>query len=387
MAQIGWYPFEMCVLPLFWPITWNNILHISDHLRYLPRTPVRFTDMTQLSNPFGVQRSVRGPWRRYVDQFAEHRPALHAYCRRLTGNVWDGEDLVQDTLVRVFSLLGKTDAQLENPKSYLIRTAANLWIDRVRRSVREQAAMVLEQAEPTSVPPHEASDVRWAAQQLFQILHPQERAAILMKDVFELSLEEIAAMLHTTVGAVKSALGRGRGRLDGRKPPAGFDAPPKEIVEQFMRALRDKDMKAMKALCSETLCCELVGGIETDSFDKARTIFEHAHMVMPKMGFGDHPSWKVAEYESEPVVLGFRTLDGVEGLNEIHRLEVSDGRIMRVRTYCFCPETLTVVAEALGCPALRRPYRSPSIGDFIIAMLGLRRFRMPRLDTHDKRTN
>src|SRR5262245_33185158 len=99
--------------------------------------------MAQSSNPFGIQRSVRGPWRRYIDGLEEHRPALHAYCRRLTGNVWDGADLVQDTLVRVFSLLGKTDARLENPQAYLIRTASNLWIDRVRRSVREQAAMML----------------------------------------------------------------------------------------------------------------------------------------------------------------------------------------------------------------------------------------------------
>src|SRR5262249_29481514 len=98
------------------------------------------------ANPFGVQRSVRGPWRRYLDGLTELRPALHAYCRKLTGNVWDGEDLVQDTLVRVFSLLGKTDAKLENPRAYLIRTATNLWIDRVRRSAREHAALVLEEA-------------------------------------------------------------------------------------------------------------------------------------------------------------------------------------------------------------------------------------------------
>ena len=329
--------------------------------------------MTRSAQAFGVQRAVRRPWRRYVDRLSEHRPALHAYCVRLTGNVWDGEDLVQDTLARVFSLLGKTDTTLENPKAYLIRTAANLWIDRMRRSAREQAALVLEQAEPTSAPPHEAADGRTAATTLFQRLHPQERAAIVMKDVLDLSLEETAAMLHTSVGAVKSALVRARGRLEGRKPPAGFDAPPRAIVERFMRALSEKDMAAMKALCAEHVSAELVGGVELDTFEKTRTFFEHAHMVMPRLGFGSNPWWKVEEYEMEPLVLGFRTLDGVEGLNEIHRIEAFDERIVRVRTYCFCPETLAVVADALGCRALPRPYRSPSIGDFIAAMLGVRR--------------
>jgi RNA polymerase sigma-70 factor (ECF subfamily) len=323
---------------------------------------------------FNVQRSVRGPWRRYIDGVAEHRPALHAYCRRLTGNVWDAEDLVQDTLIRVFSLLGKTDAQLEHPKAYLIRTAANLWIDRVRRSAREHAAMVLEQSEPAFNAPHDISDAQSATGQLFQSLHPQERAAIVMKEVFDLSLEETAEMIGTTVGAVKSALSRARGRLEGRKPPAGFDAPPKAIVEQFMRALQGKDMETLKRLCAANVSTELVGGVELNSFAKARKVFEHAHMVMPKLGFGERPRWEVADYNEEPVVLGFRILNGVEGLNEVHRLEVSDGLITRVRTYCFCPETIAVVAEALGRASLPRPYRSPSIGDFILALLSLRQF-------------
>jgi RNA polymerase sigma-70 factor (ECF subfamily) len=329
--------------------------------------------MKRSANPFGVQHSVRGPWRRYIDGIAEHRPALHAYCRRLTGNVWDGEDLVQDTLVRVFSLLGKTDARLENPKAYLIRTAANLWIDRIRRSAREQAAMVLEQTTSHAGTPADAPDAAPAAEQLFQVLHPQERAAILMKEVFELSLEETAAILSTTVGAVKSALSRARGRLDGRKPPASFDVPPPAIVEQFMRALRDRDMNAMKALCAAEMTGELVGGVELNSFGKARKVFENAHMVMPKLGFGEKPWWKVAEYDGETIVLGFRTLGGVEGLNEVHRLEVSDGMITRVRTYCFCPETLAVVAEAFGCVSLARRYRSPSVGEFILATVGIGR--------------
>lgn len=234
--------------------------------------------------------------------------------------------------------------------------------------------MVLEQVEPASAPPHEPSDLGPATQQLFQTLHPQERAAILMKDVFDLSLEETATMLSTTVGAVKSALSRARGRLDGREPPAGLDVPPKAVLEQFMRALTDKDMSALKTLCADQVSAELVGGIEMNSFDKARTFFRHAHMVMPKLGFGERPWWKVIEYDGEPMLAGFRTLHGVEGLNEIHRVEVADGRIVRLRIYCFCPETLAAVAETLGCSALPRPYRSPSVKDFLLATLGLRRF-------------
>src|SRR5215467_6709826 len=130
--------------------------------------------MPRSLDAFAVQRAIRGPWRRYLDRLTEFRPALHAYCRQLTGNVWDGEDLVQDTLLRVFSMLGKTDTKLDNPKAYLIRTATNLWIDRVRRSAREQVTLALGQVEPTSTPLRESTDGRDAAATLFQTLHPQE---------------------------------------------------------------------------------------------------------------------------------------------------------------------------------------------------------------------
>ena len=326
---------------------------------------------------FANQATVRGPWRRYLDSLAQYRPHLHRYCRRLTGNVWDGEDLMQDTLVRVFSMLGKTDANLENPRAYLIRTATNLWIDRMRRSAREHAILALDAPEQ-STPPDTTAEQRDAARTLFQSLYPQERAAILMKDVFDLSLEETAAMLHTSVGAVKSALTRARGRLESKRPPANFDAPPPEIVDRFMRALAEKDMETMRALCSDDLTVELVGGAQGDGWEQNRNFFAHAHMTMPALGFGLNPNWRTIDYDGERIVLGFRTLDGIEGLNEVHRLEVrEDGsgraRIQRDRCYCFCPETVAEVARETGVPPLWRPHRSPSWGDVAGALAGLKR--------------
>jgi hypothetical protein len=48
-------------------------------------------------------------------------------------------------------------------------------------------------------------------------------------------------------------------------------------------------------------------------------------MVMPALGFGRNPWWKVDEYLDEPIVLGFRTLNGLEGLNEVHRRPARSG--------------------------------------------------------------
>jgi RNA polymerase sigma-70 factor (ECF subfamily) len=315
--------------------------------------------MTDSGDAFSVQGQVRRPWRDFLDRLAPLRPDLHRYCTRLAGNVWDGEDLVQDALLRVFGQLGRLDADLVDPRAYLIRTATHLWIDRLRRRERERALPLEEAAALPS--PAQAAEVRGAMGTLLQQLAPRERAAVLLKDVFDLSLEETASVLQTSVGAVKAALHRGRGRLENadRDAPAGGPMPAPEIVDRFVKAMSGKDLDALRALCSPDVSIELVGGAEFDGFERGKMFFEHAHFVMPQLGFGAHPRWESAVYEGEPVALGYRTLDGFEGLNEVHRLHVVDGAVVRVRCYCFCPDTLNLVAEHLGIRAVRRPYRSP----------------------------
>jgi len=323
--------------------------------------------MTDLNKAFSVQRRVRGPWRKYLDALDPFRADLHRYCTQLTGNIWDGEDLAQDALIKVFSHLGKIDASLDNPRAYLIRTATNLWIDRVRRSVRERALLELERVETTghSGDQSQTLEVREAGQALMQGLHPQERAAIVLKEVLDYSLEESAEVLKTTVGAVKSALHRGRARLNESKPKAQFVIPPREMVEQFLTALASKDLETLEAICAADLSLELVGGAESNSFEQAKTFFSHAHSEMPILGFGRNPNWELIDFEGEPMVVGYRTLHGIEGVNEVHRIEVLDEKIVRVRTYCFCPEVLSAIARQLDKPLINRPitHRSPSLAD------------------------
>jgi hypothetical protein len=88
-------------------------------------------------------------------------------------------------------------------------------------------------------------------------------------------------------------------------------------------------------------------------------------MEMPAMGFGRKLRWELIEFEGEWMVLGYCTLNGSEAVNEIHRLVENEGIVTRVRSYCFCPETLGVVAEQLGRALVRRPitHRSPSMAD------------------------
>jgi len=322
------------------------------------------------SNPaFAVQSDVRGPWRRYLDALAPLRPSLHRYCCRLTGNVWDGEDLMQDALLRVFGLLGKIDADLEHPKAYFIRTATHLWIDEQRRLARHrewEASVGDAKDERSDAEQH--LELRQAASALLARLPPRERAAVLMREVLDLSAKDSAALLQMTEGAVKSALHRGRERLQAeRADDDPRPVPSPALVDRFLHALSTRDMATMQAICSSDVSVELVGGARTDSFEQSKTFFEHAHMVFPPeyaelarlMVMGTDPHWRACDYRGERIVLGFRTFDGVDGLNEIHRIDELDGKIVGVRCYCFAPDTLAAVAEEIGVPAHRKPYRSP----------------------------
>jgi RNA polymerase sigma-70 factor (ECF subfamily) len=313
--------------------------------------------------PFAVQGDVRGPWRRFIDELAPLRPDLFRYCCGLTGNVWDGEDLAQDTLLRVFGHLGKINADLREPRAYLIRSATHLWIDRVRRAGLERR-----HAEASAPPgeavarddPAQGVAVREAASHLFLHLSPQERAAVLLKDVLDFSLEETAAMLKTTVGAIKAALHGGRTRLKAAKdtPRTGFTVP-REVVDRFVAAIAAKDFDAIRALCLADVTVDMVGGACFETYEAGKVTIEHAHMVIPALGMGEAPRWEVSDYGGEPIAIGIRTLNGLEGLNEVWRFEMGEGGVARLRLYCFTPNLIEAVAKDLGIPALRRPYRSP----------------------------
>ena len=321
--------------------------------------------MGELEVPDALRDELRGAWHRYIDLLAPLRPALHGYCRRLTGNLWDAEDLVQDTLLRAFGTLGSIHHQIRNPRAYLLRTATHLWIDTVRRRGTEAAVLAREAAPAASNAPP-AGAVRDAGATLLQWLAPQERAAVVLKDAFEMSLEEIAEVLATTPGAVKAALHRGRTRLreledaTSRRP-----VPSTALVDRFVAAFNASNLSELVALMLGDGSVENVGcGVEFGPD------FERPDGWFHKAVYG-HPEWPAEfQYESrrveralfqeEPLVLGLVTRRGREALEQVLRLEEREGRIVRLRGYAFCPETMREVGAELGLRVRTGLYRYPT---------------------------
>lgn len=98
--------------------------------------------------PSEIHHDTQAAWHRFIDFTAPFRPQLFLYCRRLTGNVWDAEDLVQETLLHSFGVLGRVFNPIVNPRGYLVRVATNLRIDAVRHRIAGERAAELIGAPP-----------------------------------------------------------------------------------------------------------------------------------------------------------------------------------------------------------------------------------------------
>ncbi len=175
-------------------------------------------DLNQQAEPSGP---VEARYLSFLETISSLRPSLHRYCARMTGSVMDGEDVVQEALFEAYRKLDKFDKS-RPLKPWLFRIAHNRCIDFLRqRGVRDEAATAAA-AVPDVASPHDPAllGIGKAVEHLVAVLPPKERASILLKDVFDYSLEEIADLTDSTVGAVKAALNRARTKLAETSPPA-----------------------------------------------------------------------------------------------------------------------------------------------------------------------
>lgn len=295
-----------------------------------------------------IRGTTQASWNQFLAAVDPLRPDLCRFCRKLTGNVWDAEDLIQDTLEQAFARLASLNHDIDSPRAYVLRVASNLWISRLRRE--QVHARAVEQMRHEDVPsqpqPSEGVAVRTAAERVLAQLAPQEQAAVLLKEVFELSLDEIAGVLGTSLGAVKAALHRGRARLrntDDTTPPR--NAVSRVVLERFVQCFNARDRDGMLALLLDSAGVRMPGvdyEIGRDAFTR-----EPGWLYF---NLQSGARWEVAELDGEPVVLHLPK-DGEPDVGSVMRFETADDRIGSIRVYAFCPDAVREVAAALDRPA------------------------------------
>jgi RNA polymerase sigma-70 factor (ECF subfamily) len=311
--------------------------------------------------------SARAATLQFRRRFEALRPELYRFCRNLTRSPWDAEDLVQDTLARTFAMLASQYGQeIEHPRTWMFRVASNLWIDRVRRA-REVLGLPLDELAGGAA--HDPRAAREAAGTLIAKLAPQERVAVVLKDAFDLSLDEVAAMLGTTTNAVKAALHRGRGKLGASDPEWQASEPARvpraAALDAFCAAFNAGDLTAVTAVLLETALVELPGvaidlGVAASCRPESGILY---HSLLTPLSTGVAPRFledylptppraELRRHRDEDIALLWYAHTTGEAVRCIVRFTVdaSVGAIVHLREYYYSPDSLAELCEELAVP-------------------------------------
>ena len=222
-----------------------------------------------------------------------HRGELHAHCYRMLGSVHDAEDALQDALLRAWRGLPRFEGR-SSVRSWLYTIATNASLDMIAR--RPKRVLPMEHVPPTDphagpaqpmgapliesvwVEPYpdevigvedglaapeatyeQRESVELAFVAAMQHLSPNQRAALLMRDVLGFSAQEVADSLDSTTQSVNSALQRARKTVEEKLPEqsqqetlrALGDKGMRQVVEAYMDAMHRGDVQAVVGMLAE----------------------------------------------------------------------------------------------------------------------------------------
>lgn len=176
-----------------------------------------------------LERIRRGDADAFDQVAREHAPRLFRLALRLTGRRDAAEDLVQETLVRTLPALRKFKGEARL-STYLVRALTNLWKNSLRSKSRsrlvdwfrgrpgadpevEPAGPDLVDSRPSALDRMEKLELAAEIRTQVERLEPHRRLALLLREVEEMSYEQIAQMTEVPVGTVRSRIARARDDL------------------------------------------------------------------------------------------------------------------------------------------------------------------------------
>lgn len=204
---------------------------------------------------------------RFDERFENHRPQLFGLAYRMLASRAEAEDVVQDAYLRWHEA---DNESVENPEAWLVRVTGRLAIDRLRSLRRERELytgcwlpepLVGPEPPPPDRRLERANDLSLAFLALLERLAPEERAAFLLREVFDRGYDEIASVLDKSEAACRQIVHRARRRV--RRKERRFPADPaahRRLVERFQVALAARDGEALEALLAPDVTSTADGG-------------------------------------------------------------------------------------------------------------------------------
>jgi RNA polymerase sigma-70 factor, ECF subfamily len=196
---------------------------------------------------------------------AEMRPKLHRYCARMVGSVIDGEDVLQDALIKAVESFASA-GPVGNPQGWLFRIAHNTALDFLRRRHRQQALQSAEEVDMIADPADAllSREIAKASLRTFMRLPVAQRSSVILMDVLGCSQREVCDIMDFSLPAVKAALHRGRAQL--RELAAEPDDLPRPALSQadrdrlgnYVAHFNARDFDAIRAMIADDVRLDLV---------------------------------------------------------------------------------------------------------------------------------
>lgn len=290
--------------------------------------------------------------------FQTHRPRLFALAYRLLGSRSDAEDVLQDAWLR---WQGADTAAIRDPEAWLVTATTRLGLDRLRAArnsrlqysgpwLPEPFEIALE-ADPALDPAQrhaQADEVSVAFLSLLEQLRPEERAALLLKDVFDYDYPEIATLLAHSPANCRQLVHRARQRLRAGKPRFAVSSEQHlALLNRFMTASHSGDQAAIIALLDADV--EMVsdgGGRVTAAIRPLHGAERIAQLYAAIHRRGANHPPRIGYVNGEPAILRFAG----HRLQSVTTIVVDEGRIVRVLSV-LNPEKLPDVVTARDTPA------------------------------------
>jgi RNA polymerase sigma-70 factor (ECF subfamily) len=183
-------------------------------------------------------------------------PRLFGIAYRMLGDVHAAEDVVQETLLRWQQA---DPATVQTPEAWLVSVATRLSIDWIRRTEKERAEYpgpwlpepIADARFAPDCHAELASDLSMAFLVLLENLAPEERAAFLLREVFDADYDEIARTLEKSQAAVRQIVHRARERVRAERPRFTLPVEDRErMFERFVTALERDDKDELLAVMS-----------------------------------------------------------------------------------------------------------------------------------------
>jgi RNA polymerase sigma-70 factor (TIGR02957 family) len=270
----------------------------------------------------------------------ELRPVAFAIAYRMLGSVAEAEDVVQEALLRLHRTL-EAGQRIESPRAFLATVTTRLAIDELRsaRSRRERYVgdwlpepIVTDGPDDPAREAEMADSLSLALLVLLESLSPEQRAVLLLRDVFDYGYDEIAAIVDKSEPAVRQLAVRARSHVEQRRPRFQTSRQQRdELARRFFAAVQEGDVAGLEALLAHDVVLTGDGGGKVPALGRrlqgrsrvARTLINWIRWGSRVPGASLRP----VEVNGAP---GALLLDGEERLVAVWALEVSGRQITGV---------------------------------------------------------